>query len=66
MNLNEEEQKERDELIDVLSEMHLDKTSSLDRLCGDSFHRFDKAHPRFNELPSLRPRLFDLVKDQLT
>jgi len=65
VQLNEEERRERDELIDLLSEMHLERTTHLDRLCGDSFHNFDNSHPRFNEVPSLQPRLFNLVKDQL-
>ena len=65
MNLSPEERQEREELIDLLSEMHLEHTTAVDRLCGDTFHNFDTTHPRFSEVPSLQPRLFHLCQDEL-
>jgi hypothetical protein len=65
MNLTPEEAQERQRLIDLLSEMHLDHTKRLDELCGDGIHHFNRNHPQFSELPSLQPKLWQLCQDEL-
>jgi hypothetical protein len=55
----------RQALINLLSEMHQEHTTDVERLCGDTFHNFDSDHPCFNQVPSLQPQLFDLCKDEL-
>ena len=56
----------REELIDLLSEMHKGGSKDVGVLAGSTFHDFDQNHPRFSKLPSLQPALFNLCKDELT
>lgn len=61
--LTSEQERERQEIIDLLSEIHLGHATDVHTLCGDTFHNFDTAHPRFKEVPSLQPRLFQFCPE---
>jgi len=56
----------KEEMIDLLSEMHHNRTRNVGNLCGDSFHCFDMSHPKFLWLFALQPRLFEFCPELRT
>jgi len=53
-----------EEIIGILSAMHLRKSTDPETLAGSTFHDFDKSHKRFTELFTLQPLLFQKCKDR--
>ena len=53
-----------DEILLLLSELHLDNSTDPATLASATIHDFNKDDPRWSQVPSLQPTLFRLAEER--